>query len=149
MIIHVSFLEGIFSQHWDPTLCSFIGAIDFGGGGMFFLIDVSPVSLVEPILRPPFVGKLLGIVFHGLTSLMGWCLHLGELFHRDCPRIFHFPSVNLGKSKESLVEVQGDYVKNLPPERLEGLRRLFPEVDVETEGLRLVHEDRGGLAMMK
>jgi len=42
---------------------------------------------------------------------------------------------------ESLVEVQGDYVKNLPPERLEGLRRLFTEVDVETEGLRLVHED--------
>ena len=42
---------------------------------------------------------------------------------------------------ESLVEVQGEYVKNLTPERLEGLRRLFPEVDVETEGLRLVHED--------
>ena len=105
--------------------------------------------LVEPILRPPLVGKVLGIVFHGLTSLRGWCLHLGELFHRDCLRIFHFASVNLGKFKESLVEVQGDYVKNLPPERLEGLRRLFPEVDVETEGLRLVHEDRGGLAMMK
>ena len=43
---------------------------------------------------------------------------------------------------DSLVEVQGDYVKSLAPEQLEGLRRLFPEVDVETEGLRLVHEDR-------
>lgn len=42
---------------------------------------------------------------------------------------------------ESLVEVHGEYVKNLTPERLEGLRRLFPEVDAETEGLRLVHED--------
>ena len=39
------------------------------------------------------------------------------------------------------MEVQGEYVKNLPDERLEGLRRLFPEVDVKTEGLRLVHED--------
>lgn len=105
--------------------------------------------LLEPILRPPLVGKVLGIVFHGLPSLMGCCLHLGELFHGDCLWIFRVPSVNLGKFKESLVEVQGDYVKNLPPERLEGLRRLFPEVDVETEGLRLVHEDRGGLAMMK
>lgn len=45
---------------------------------------------------------------------------------------------------ESLVEVHGEYVKNLTPERLEGLRRLFPEVDVETEGLRLVHEDGEG-----
>ena len=42
------------------------------------------------------------------------------------------------------MEVQGDYVKNLAAERLEGLRRLFPEVDVETEGLRLVHEDPPG-----
>ncbi|CAK9110095.1 Prolyl 4-hydroxylase subunit alpha-1 [Durusdinium trenchii] len=42
---------------------------------------------------------------------------------------------------ESLVEVQGNYVKDLAPERLEALRRLFPEVDLETEGLKLVHED--------
>lgn len=43
---------------------------------------------------------------------------------------------------ESLVEVQGNYVKDLAPERLEALRRLFPEVDLETEGLKLVHEVR-------
>ena len=42
---------------------------------------------------------------------------------------------------DSLTEVAGSYAKDLPPERLQAAKRVFPEVDLQAEGLRLMSED--------
>mmetsp|Transcript_16319 Transcript_16319/g.28182 ORF Transcript_16319/g.28182 Transcript_16319/m.28182 type:complete len:308 (-) Transcript_16319:80-1003(-) len=42
---------------------------------------------------------------------------------------------------DSLTEVQGSYGRDLTPEQLDAAQRYFPEVNLQSEGLRLVNED--------
>ena len=81
----------------------------------------------------------------------------GKLFQRSClgfTGLVAAASARHGHSKarfravsevelpsDSLTEVEGSYAKDLPPERLQEAKRVFPEVDLQAEGLRLMSED--------
>jgi len=108
--------------------------VAFVGLGVSGALPSVPCRRAPPAPRQgSHAGRAAGVAMAGVAMA-------GRPSRRRLPRC-EVKATEVEMPLESLVEVHGEYVTKLTPERLEGLRRLFPEVDVETEGLRLVHED--------
>ncbi|CAJ1429807.1 unnamed protein product, partial [Effrenium voratum] len=71
-----------------------------------------------------------------LAPVLGACMGAGLAVARKVRR----RATDVERPLESLVEVQGEYIKDLPAERLAALRAVFPELS-DTEKIRLVSED--------
>lgn len=121
---------------WKNTRsCSSNMDVAFVGLGVSGALPSVPCRRAPPAPRQGRrdAGRAAGVAMAGVAMA-------GRPSRQRLPRC-EVKATEVEMPLESLVEVHGEYVKNLTPERLEGLRRLFPEVDAETEGLRLVHED--------